>query len=119
MAIGRKTGGRKKGMPNKATARREAAIGASGETPLEYLLAVMRDPNRDGHARFEAAKAAAPYVHPRLASAAAAQRDPDFVPLAERIKEYTREEAIHASEGINRVRPGSSPYGDADGGGGA
>ena len=48
---------------------------AEGITPLEFMLAVMRstsvhdDPevqiSRDAM-RFEAAKAAAPYIHPRL-----------------------------------------------------
>lgn len=37
-------------------------------TPLDYLLAVLRDPSRPEKERFEAAKAAAPYVHARLSS---------------------------------------------------
>jgi hypothetical protein len=45
------------------------------------------------------------------------------VPLAERIKEYEREKAIHVSDGkvveVNRVQPTSTPYGDADERGGA
>lgn len=49
-----------------------------GITPLEYMLRVMRDPIPETdeplvkvhklNQRFEAAKAAAPYVHPRLQS---------------------------------------------------
>ena len=40
-----------------------------GLTPLEFLLAVMRNANEYAfEARMEAAKAAAPYCHPRLAS---------------------------------------------------
>ena len=42
MAKGRKTGGRKKGTPNKITAAREANIAASGLTPLDFMLGVMR-----------------------------------------------------------------------------
>lgn len=61
-------GGSRKGRPNKATARREALIAAGGETPLDHLLAVMRDEQNDQAVRLDAAKAAAPYVHPRLAS---------------------------------------------------
>jgi hypothetical protein len=38
MATGKKTGGRGKGTPNKATAERQAAIAASGKTPLEIML---------------------------------------------------------------------------------
>jgi hypothetical protein len=60
--------GRPKGVPNKANAERQAAIAASGLTPLDYMLAVLRDENADGQRRLEAAKSAAPYVHPRLAS---------------------------------------------------
>lgn len=63
-----KTGGRKKGTPNKATARREAEISASGLTPLEYMLKVMRDPHEDTDRRLEAAGKAAQYVHPKLAA---------------------------------------------------
>ena len=68
MALGHKTGGRKKGTPNKATAKRQAAIEASGLTPLDYMLSIMRDEERDATERLEAAKAAAPFVHPRLST---------------------------------------------------
>jgi hypothetical protein len=68
MALGRKTGGRKKGSLNKVTAAQRAEIVASGETPLDYMLRVMRDPSVEHTRRDEMAKAAAPYVHSRLAS---------------------------------------------------
>jgi hypothetical protein len=68
MAHGFKTGGRKKGSLNKITSEMKAAVAASGETPLQYMLRVMRDPNSNAHRRDEMAKAAAPYIHPRLAS---------------------------------------------------
>ena len=68
MAIGRKTGGRQKGTPNRATTARQVEIAASGLTPLEYLLGIMRDEELPIELRFEAAKAAAPYVHPKLAA---------------------------------------------------
>lgn len=61
-----KTGGRQRGTPNKATATREAEIAAAGLTPLEYMLSLMRDAGADEAKRLDAAKAAAPYVHPRL-----------------------------------------------------
>ncbi len=38
----------------------------SGMTPLEYLLSVMVDENLTRSERTDAAKAAAPYIHPRL-----------------------------------------------------
>jgi len=68
MAKGRKTGGRQKGTPNKRTQEVVAKIEASGLTPLDYMLQVMRDVNEALDIRLDAAKAAAPYVHPRLAS---------------------------------------------------
>lgn len=85
MARGVKTGGRKKGVKNKATAAKARAIAASGVTPLDFMLGIMRAPQptpEDGEepavfvARYvgwrdralDAAKAAAPYVHPKLAN---------------------------------------------------
>jgi hypothetical protein len=61
-----KTGGQ--GTPNKKTARLQAIIEASGVTSLDYMLGVLRDQGATPLERFEAAKAAAPYVHPRLAA---------------------------------------------------
>tara|TARA_R110002020_G_scaffold36894_35_gene111027 strand:- start:2534 stop:2887 length:354 start_codon:yes stop_codon:yes gene_type:complete len=60
--------GRPKGSPNKATAARQREIEQSGVTPLDYMLSVMRDEDAPPARRDEMAKAAAPYVHPKLAS---------------------------------------------------
>lgn len=60
--------GRKRGAPNKASAARQAKVAATGDTPLEYMLKVMRNPKADAGRRDDMAKAAAPYVHPKLAS---------------------------------------------------
>lgn len=68
MALGAKTGGRQKGTPNRANAERQQAIAESGLTPLEFLLSLMRDDTKALDVRADAAKAAAPYVHPKLAS---------------------------------------------------
>lgn len=68
MAAGKKTGGRTKGVPNKATAAKVQEIAASGLTPLDYMLGVMRDTSIDVDRRDDMAKAAAPYVHPKLAA---------------------------------------------------
>jgi hypothetical protein len=66
---GRRPGaGRKKGVPNKATIARQERVAAGGETPLDYMLRVMRNPKASDARRDEMAKAAAPYVHPKLAS---------------------------------------------------
>lgn len=60
--------GRRKGTPNKASAARQKRVAASGATPLEYMLSVMRDGTADSSRRDDMAKACAPYVHPKLAS---------------------------------------------------
>jgi hypothetical protein len=38
----------------------------AGSSPVDYLLKVMRDPDKPDQLRLEAAKAAAPYIQPRL-----------------------------------------------------
>jgi hypothetical protein len=77
MAHGKKTGGRRKGTKNKATVEKEQFVAevvssakTDGISPLEYMLQVMRDPTEDAVRRLDAAKSAAPFVHPRLSSAA-------------------------------------------------
>ena len=79
-----KTGGRQKGTPNKPGVKELAArLAADGETPLEFMIKVMRTPmptkvkgeaeelfQRRCREHFavqqDMAKAAAPYIHPRL-----------------------------------------------------
>src|SRR5262245_2526331 len=101
-----KTGGRKKGTPNRATSERQAAVAATGRTPLQVMIdnarwadaeaqrltAVLFGPNapqgeeaqalmsemwqfRDAAQRY--ARAAAPYVHPRLAAVSHQHRTED------------------------------------------
>ena len=66
---GKRSGaGRRKGAPNTATAARQAAISASGEAPLDYMIRIMRDESAPTERRDDMAKAAAPYIHPRLSS---------------------------------------------------
>lgn len=62
---GERRGGRKKGTPNKRTMAERAALAASGLSPLEYMLSVMRDPAVLAERRDAMAKAAAPYIHPQ------------------------------------------------------
>ena len=59
--------GRKKNSGRAARAAEHAirVVAKSKKSPLEYLLHVMTH-SPDENRRFEAAKAAAPYVHPRL-----------------------------------------------------
>lgn len=96
MAEGVKTGGRKKGVPNKKTAELQAQVAAAGATPLDVMLENMRmfhdkarahlkamlDAGTEKPEGFDAlaamqrcydmaqtaAKDAAPYIHPKLAN---------------------------------------------------
>lgn len=64
----RNPGGRPKGVPNKASIARQIKVARGGITPLDYLLKIMRDEAETPTVRLDAAKAVAPYVHPKLAS---------------------------------------------------
>jgi hypothetical protein len=66
MALGRKTGGRTKGVVNKRTGKVRAAIASSGLMPLDFMLAQLRNAKLDVKDRMYAATQAAPYLHPRL-----------------------------------------------------
>lgn len=65
---GERRGGRKAGTPNKATAAKAAEVAASGLTPLDYMLSIMRDEENPKDMRLDAANKAAPFVHPKLAA---------------------------------------------------
>lgn len=82
----RKGAGRKRGVDNaltlrtrrqqiQAEAKAEAIkevvreVRKKGDTPLEYMLSVMRDDTVDNKRRDAMAAAAAPYLHPRLSNA--------------------------------------------------
>lgn len=66
--------GRKKGAANRKTVETQAATEASGITPLEYMLDVMRN-GSDERMRMSAAQAAAPYVHAKLSSVELSGKD--------------------------------------------
>ena len=59
--------GRKKGALTKRTQEIVASAAADGETPLEYMLRVMRT-SEDPKRKDAMAVAAAPFVHPKLAA---------------------------------------------------
>jgi hypothetical protein len=71
---GERRGGRQRGTPNKKTLLKNAAIAAAaakGEvSPLDFLIAVMRDSNTPFDLRIKVAMAALPYVHAKLESSA-------------------------------------------------
>jgi hypothetical protein len=90
----RKGAGRPKGAATKKT--REIAMRAAEEgiTPLEFMLKIMRSEPAESiedprllhdilAMRFEAAKAAAPYIHPRLASVEMAGPNQGPIPVAQ------------------------------------
>lgn len=59
------------GLPADVVAPAEA----SGMTPLEYMLRVMRDPDEDPARRDRMAMAAAPFVHVRTAAAPVGKKE--------------------------------------------
>ncbi|HET9159667.1 MAG TPA: hypothetical protein VFN88_03575 [Caulobacteraceae bacterium] len=60
--------GRKPGAASKKTREIADKAAAEGLTPLEYMLGILRDEQQPVAMRFEAAKHAAPFVHPKLSS---------------------------------------------------
>jgi len=69
MAKGFKTGGRTAGTLNKRTQDMLDEITSTGDTPLQYMLRVMRDPEASPVRRDAMAIAAAPYVHSKVVQA--------------------------------------------------
>jgi hypothetical protein len=90
---GQKTGGRKKGSKNKikppedvirkVEAEAVANCIATGESPLSYMLRVMRDPTVEDPRRDEMARAAAPYVHAKVSPENAKTTDNLHITLAQ------------------------------------
>ena len=90
--------GRPKGAKNKATAAREAEIAASGMTPLDYMLAVLRDEDADDKDRMWAAVAAAPYLHPKPRPKA---HDADAGRIQVNVVRFTHEQSLAHLEEID------------------
>lgn len=66
---GRRPGsGRKKGSATQKTRDIANRAAEEGLTPLEYMLSVMRDESLERAERMDAAKSAAPYIHPKLST---------------------------------------------------
>jgi hypothetical protein len=84
---GRRPGaGRKPGVPNRTTQEQREAVKASGLTPLEYMLKIMRDEDQDPSRRLHAANMAAPYVHAKLSSVEVSGKDGDAIETVTRIE---------------------------------
>jgi hypothetical protein len=64
---GERRGGRAPRTRNKATQAQIDWVEATGETPLQFMIRVMRDEREELPIRLAAAKEAAPYVHQKLA----------------------------------------------------
>jgi hypothetical protein len=99
MAKGRKTG-RRRGTP-KILMR-----GTMAETAQEFsadalatLVEIMRDKGASASARVRCAEIVLDRAHGKAAPILEQPRDPDFVPLAERLKWYVRRDEILAAEG--------------------
>lgn len=60
--------GRPLGSGNKKIDKLIEVIETGGLTPLEYMLVEMRNTKNDKQTRLQAARDAAPYLHPRLSS---------------------------------------------------
>lgn len=60
--------GRPKGSKNQHVLDEKirAKLAQTGESPLEVMLGVMRDPSEKIELRLDAAKAAAPYLHRKM-----------------------------------------------------
>lgn len=64
----REGAGRKKGAATRMNEEARAKAAEGGLMPLDYMLSILRDEDMPADARMDAAKAAAPYVHAKLAS---------------------------------------------------
>jgi hypothetical protein len=115
---GERRGGRQLGTPNKTTVLANTAFAAATSnpelSPLDFFLAVMRDPSIPADWRFKAAQAAAPYFHPKPERAQAV--DPEATakqiesesgrdPLSEAIEAFRRGD--HLRDRIERSKAGS------------
>jgi hypothetical protein len=96
-------GGRKRGTPNKVTVLMR---GTFTETAQEFsadalatLVEIMRDKAASASARVRCAEIVLDRAHGKAAPILEQPRDPDFVPLAERLKWYARRDEILAAEG--------------------
>jgi hypothetical protein len=121
-APGERRGGRGIGVPNKRTpelkAARDSALKEAltgGETPLEVIIAVMRGTTEITDRQFNAACAAAPYVHSRLTSATIEHRDAISELTIEQLRSF-----VDAAERHNAENAGDAgESGDSEAGSGA
>lgn len=63
-------------MPSKRDME-QWAIEQFGTTPIDYMMGVLSNPANTDDERMDAAKAAAPYIHPRLRQIEQIERPPE------------------------------------------
>src|SRR5438105_8839104 len=84
---GERRGGRQRGTPNKKTQIKNAVFYAAAadpnRSPLDFMLALMRDPQVPLDLRIDMAATAAPFVHARPEPAR--NRRPDPIDLRDRL----------------------------------
>jgi hypothetical protein len=137
VATGRKTGGRRKGTPNKASTERQAVVASSGITPLAIMVENARwahaqatqlteelaqaEPSLDTvdllkeMIRFrelavEWAHLAAPYCHPRLAAVAHRHTNADGSPVQPVVNVYIQGNPRKEGAGLLSERGDNIPY---------
>lgn len=91
----REGAGRKAGAPTRFNAEARAKAAAGGIMPLDYLLAILRDETKPQETRIDVAKAAAPYVHAKLA--AIEHTGADGGPIEMRSSKEQRDAAVSAA----------------------
>jgi hypothetical protein len=98
---GERRGGRQQGTPNKKTALVTTAFAAATSnpevSPLDFFLAVMRDPSIPPEWRFKAAQAAAPYVHPKPERAQAVDPEATAKQIADPCKDISKDPLYEAT----------------------
>ena len=110
---GERRGGRKPGTPNKKTALVTTAFAAATSnpelSPLDFFLAVMRDPSIPPDWRFRAAQVAAPYVHPKAERAQAVDPEATAKQIEGPYKDLSKDPLYEAFQAYARGGAESSP----------
>ena len=113
---GERRGGRQRGTPNKQTVLKNAVLSAAAANPnslpLQFFLALMRDPNGPMDTRIDMAQAAAPFVHTKPQRPSRVRTNPmDSGPLKS-VPDFSvarMEEALRPGPARRRHRGGIRP----------
>jgi hypothetical protein len=110
---GERRGGRQPGTPNKKTALVSAAFSAATSnpelSPVDFFLAVMRDPSIPADWRFRAAQAAAPYVHPKPERPQAVDPEATAKQIEDPCKDPSKDPLYESIQAFERACDASSP----------